>query len=313
LFTYFSWAARLAVSAVVLAVLIALVPARQLAAAVSGAPPALWGAALFVFLAGHVAAAFKWQLLLRHRRQIPAGHWLRAHFAGLAANLCLPGVAGGDVVRAELIRRSHGQGEQVAVAAIVDRALDCVALLALASIGVLLSPGAQTPRGTVVIIAAAGLTGAAAASLLVVALRKSRWRHSGVVQRLANAAAVLAARPALPLACFVLSVGVQTMFVLINMRLGSAVGVEVPLAAWLVAWPLAKLVALVPVSLAGLGIREAALVVFLRPYGAAPALVTAAGLLWQSVLFAGGVAGWLAGAALPTRAGTPQTRKPVEL
>jgi glycosyltransferase 2 family protein len=310
---YSSWAARLAVSAVVLAVLFALLPVRQLAAAVSSAPPALWGIALLVFLAGHVAAAFKWQLLLRHHRQIPAAHWLRAHFAGLAANLCLPGVAGGDVVRAEFIRRSHGHGEQVAVAAIVDRALDCAALLALASVGVLLSPGAQTPRGTVVVIAAAALTGATAAVLLTVALSKSRWRHLGVVQRLANAAAVLAARPALPLACFVLSLGVQTMFVLLNMRLGAAVGVDVPLAAWFVAWPLAKLVALVPVSLAGLGVREAALVVFLRPYAAAPALVTAAGLLWQSVLFAGGLIGWLAGAAIPTRASAPQAGKPVEL
>ena len=116
-----TWAARLAVSLLVLAVLFALVPIRQLAGAVRGVPPTLWLAALGLFLAGHVIAAFKWQLLLGHEGRIPTRFWLRAHFAGLAANLCLPGIAGGDVVRAEFIRRSFGRGEQVAIAAIVDR------------------------------------------------------------------------------------------------------------------------------------------------------------------------------------------------
>jgi uncharacterized membrane protein YbhN (UPF0104 family) len=145
-----------------------------------------------------------------------------------------------------------------------------------------------------------------------VVLLKSRWRHSGLVRRLASAGAVLAQRPMLPLACFALSLSVQTMFVLINVRFGAAVGADIPLAGWLVAWPLAKLVALLPVSLAGLGVREAALVAFLRPYGAPAALVTAAGLLWQSVLFAGGLVGWLAGTAVTGRATVPQPGKPME-
>jgi hypothetical protein len=108
-----------------------------------------------------------------------------------------------------------------------------------------------------------------------------------------------------------LSLGVQTMFVLINRQFGVAMGVDVARGAWFAAWPLAKLVALAPVSLAGLGIREAALVAFLRPYGAPTTPVFAAGLLWQSVLFAGGLVGWLAGTAVRTP--QRQAQKPVEL
>jgi uncharacterized membrane protein YbhN (UPF0104 family) len=308
-----SWSVRLTVSALVLAVLLAMVPARQLAAAVSGAPPALWATAVLLFLAGHVVAAFKWQLLLRRERPIPARHWLRAHFAGLAANLCLPGIAGGDVVRAEFIRRSSGHGEQVAVAAVVDRALDGLALLLLAATGVMLSDGAGVSGRTVLAIGAAGLAAVALAAVLGLVLLKSRWRRAAIVHRLAAAVTVLAGRPLLPLACFGLSLAVQTMFVLINMRFGAAMGVDVPAAAWFVAWPLAKLVALIPVSLAGLGVREAALVAFLQPYGAPAALVTAAGLLWQSVLFAGGLIGWLAGSTVVTRTTVAQPGKPMEL
>jgi uncharacterized membrane protein YbhN (UPF0104 family) len=305
--------ARLLVSAIALAVLLALVPLRQLTAAVGGLPPAWWGAAVLLFLAGHVIAAFKWQLLLRHDGRIPGRAWLRAHFAGLAANLCLPGVAGGDVVRAECLRRSFGHGEQVAVAAVVDRALDCGALLLLAAAGMLMTGGSDMSRRMILMVAAAGLAAALVGGVLGLVLFRVRAGRSGLVGRLAVAVRQLAARPALPLVCLMLSLGVQTMFVFINMRFGLAVGVEVPLAGWLVAWPLAKLVALVPVSLAGLGVREAALVAFLQPYGAPAAPVTAAGLLWQSVLFAGGLVGWLAGAAVATHAPVGESGKPVEL
>lgn len=41
-----------------------------------------------------------------------------------------------------------------------------------------------------------------------------------------------------------------------------AIGLEVSTSAWLLAWPLAKIVALVPASLGGIGVREVALAVF---------------------------------------------------
>ena len=38
-------------------------------------------------------------------------------------------------------------------------------------------------------------------------------------------------------------------------------------AVWLLAWPLAKLIALAPVSLGGIGVREVALATLLLPCG----------------------------------------------
>jgi uncharacterized membrane protein YbhN (UPF0104 family) len=77
------------------------------------------------------------------------------------------------------------------------------------------------------------------------------------------------------------------------MLLGRAAGVEASYEVWLTAWPLAKLIALVPISLAGLGVREAALVALMRPFGAPAAAVMAAGLLWQALLVGGGLVGGL--------------------
>ena len=75
--------------------------------------------------------------------------------------------------------------------------------------------------------------------------------------------------------------------------LARASGLDLPAAVWFFAWPLAKLIAIVPVSLAGLGVREASLAGLLAPLGADPATVVAVGLLWQSVLLATGLAGGL--------------------
>ena len=99
--------------------------------------------------------------------------------------------------------------------------------------------------------------------------------------------------------CFGLSVFVQSVFVGLNILLASAAGVEASAAAWFFAWPLAKLVAMAPISLGGLGVREASLAALLVRFGAAPSKVVGVGLLWQTILFAGGLLGGIGLLLLP--------------
>ncbi len=105
----------------------------------------------------------------------------------------------------------------------------------------------------------------------------------------------------------VLSVGIQTGFIFLNFLFARAVGLEIPFAAWAFAWSLSKIISVLPVSLGGLGLREASLAALLAPFGAAPALVVTAGLAWQVVLFLTGGLGalvlFLSGA--PLRPATP--------
>ena len=55
----------------------------------------------------------------------------------------------------------------------------------------------------------------------------------------------------------------------------------------------AKIIAIAPVSLGGLGVREASMAGLLKPFGADPGQVIAIGLIWQSVLYASGAIGFL--------------------
>jgi glycosyltransferase 2 family protein len=288
-----TWIVRLLLSAVVLTAVVAVLPREDLWAAMRAVPPGRWLLVLLGFLLGHVVTAFKWRVLMGGGQRIPPRLWLRAHFSGLIANLWLPTVAGGDVVRAALVMRHVESPQRVAVASVVDRVIDTGALLILAVTGLLWSHTAWTLARPVLIgVAAVAAVGTAVAIPLLFWLRK-RHATAGLPGRLAQAVVAMSREPLRPAAALVMSVLMQGNFILLSSWLGDAAGVRAPFAAWLVAWPLAKLTALLPVSLGGLGVREAALVVFMRPFGAAPAAVLAAGILWQGVLVTSGLVGWV--------------------
>jgi uncharacterized membrane protein YbhN (UPF0104 family) len=102
----------------------------------------------------------------------------------------------------------------------------------------------------------------------------------------------------------VISLSVQAAFVLTNAWLARQVGVQTGLAAWFVAWPLSKLVAVLPISLGGIGVREAALVSLLAPYGAPRGAVLASGIVWQAILAVTGLVGLIVTQMLPRLSST---------
>jgi uncharacterized membrane protein YbhN (UPF0104 family) len=112
-----------------------------------------------------------------------------------------------------------------------------------------------------------------------------------LVASMSEAMTALRRRPSALAGCLCLSMSVQSCFIGVNILLAENSGLFLPAAAWFYAWPLAKLLALAPISLGGLGVREASLAALLAPLGAPPAPVVAVGLLWQSILFASGLLG----------------------
>jgi uncharacterized membrane protein YbhN (UPF0104 family) len=87
---------------------------------------------------------------------------------------------------------------------------------------------------------------------------------------------------------------IQATFIAINIAFAAAVQVAAPVAAWFFAWSTAKIIAVAPISLGGLGVREAVMASLLAPFGADAAQVIAIGLIWQTVLYASGLVGVLA-------------------
>jgi uncharacterized membrane protein YbhN (UPF0104 family) len=86
----------------------------------------------------------------------------------------------------------------------------------------------------------------------------------------------------------------QGGFVLLNAAFGRALGIDVPWSVWFLVWPLAKIAGMLPISLGGLGVRDATLAALLALFGVPAALGLVAGLAWQSVVLVGGLLGGVA-------------------
>lgn len=291
------WVVRASGSALFLAVLFWWLPRDAIISGFSRISAGLFLSVLAIFLLGHVLAAAKWWMLLG--RTVPFRMALRAHFAGLAANLCLPGAVGGDAVRAGIAHVAMGDGPRLAAASVADRMIDMVALAFLALAGVLALRG-ESVGMTLAVEAGTLLLGMLLLAVYgLPSIVKAVWGvfpklpARGLAEKVAQSFSSLGKRPGLLAAALVLSILIQAVFVSLSIKLALAIGIDIANAAWFFAWPLAKIVAVLPISLGGLGVREGTLAALLVPHGAVAAQVVAAGLIWQAVLYAGGAIGGL--------------------
>jgi len=291
------WAAvslRAAGTAAILAFLLSRLDLDELATAMLRIGLWVWLATSAVQVLLHLLAALKWRRLLNSCGLSVSGReGVRAHFAGLFANIVLPSIVGGDAVRLGMVARNGGRLAAAATAGIADRATDVVALIVLSTLG-----GLFSSLESVAILILSYATGAVllGIGLGVVILRgldaaRLPARLAKAVQGLQLAIKDLSQRKVAVAQAFAVALGMQSVLVLQNVLLGAAVGIDVPVSAWFVAWPLAKLVALTPVSLGGLGVREGAMVVLLLPFGVDPNLAMAEALVWYSLIFTLGLIG----------------------
>jgi uncharacterized membrane protein YbhN (UPF0104 family) len=96
----------------------------------------------------------------------------------------------------------------------------------------------------------------------------------------------------------------QTLQVILNVWLGSMVGLTAPFQVWLFVWPLAKIAATLPLTQGGIGIREAALAALFAPFGVPAVLAVAVSLVFQVVVISGGLAGGIVSVVLGRTAPT---------
>lgn len=295
-------AVRLLLSAGLIALLLAIVPWEQVTAAASQMTLLIYAVALTGYLAAHALGAAKWRMLLgasRGGERLTVSDTAGCYSAGLFSNLFLPTVVGGDVVRAALAARALGRPESVVLGGIADRLIDLGSLALLIGVGALFA-GAEIADWAGPLVALVAIVGLGAGVLLLpLALRRplSRWprRFRRHVARGLVALRHLNRRPQLALLALGLSLSMQSAFILITAWLGHTVGAHAPLWAWFVVWPLAKAAGMLPVSLGGFGVRDAALTSLLVPFDVPAAYGLVVALAWNSVLIGGAlVAGALA-------------------
>ncbi len=283
-------AIRILGSALLLVLLVMILPRRNLADALRNMSPLVLVAAIPIYLAMQFLGCLKWHLIVNLAgARLPLLQSVRCYFGGLFSNLLFPGVIGGDVVTVTLGLSRSSTKESVVSGTLASRVLDMGALLLLTCFAVFAFPhhlDAVSERLIELVLGiflAAGMLGAAASLLL-------RRTNHGKVAAYWQAFAAGFQRPVVTFLIFGISVLSQAGLIVLMQWVAGQCGLRLPLRAWLFAWPLAKLSAFVPITLAGIGTREFALAALLVPFGAAPAAGAAAGLAWSVVFVIGSLA-----------------------
>lgn len=290
---------RVGGSALMLALLLLILPFDEIIETLGRMPLPIWLIGLAVYLCLHFIGVVKWRLMSNSAGAgMPLSVAARCYYAGLFGNTFLPSIVGGDVVRAGLAFKHVRSKSGLLFGSFIDRLLDFVALIAVAGIGALLLPTALDPQSRRIFLAACAFVGLLAvggfAALAVLPARRVPFKVRRKLVHLRKAMRAIAERPTAVTLVLTLGITLQFTLVVLNAWLSSAVGIHISLAMWLFVWPLAKLSGVLPVTQNGIGVREAAQVVLFAPFGVAAVSAVAAGLVFESIILAGGlVAGLL--------------------
>jgi len=288
------WAATIAV----LAVLLHFLPFAQLRSALAQVPLTRFLAILIGYGIAHSVGILKWRMVVNAAgAELDLATSAQCYAGGLFGTLFLPSIVGGDVVRLAVGLRRSPRPAAVFAGNLADRFLDVCAQGGLVLLGLVLLPGSvpaqlqSAARHVLLALAALAMVLTVLALLLYKPILRGRSiRFRRRIARLRHALRAVARRPLVLFFCWLLGTAVQGLLLVLAALLAISCGLILPLRIWLFAWPLAKLAAILPLTQGGIGVREAALVALLAPFGAPGPLVLASGLAWEGIIIAGNVA-----------------------
>lgn len=259
--------------------------------------PAVIGLILGQFFLG----IWRWRILIgQFDAGLPPGLAARLFFEGQFFNQALPSTVGGDGVRMYRAYR-NGLGLEPAISSVVlDRVVGLTALVLLvAAAQPLFYERVADPAARLAFTAIFAVSGAGIATLLCLGILPQSLRHWRVVRglvSLSRAARVVFMRPAVFAPVLLLSAAGHLCIVAVFFVMSENLGLAVTFVDCLVMVPSVLLLATVPVSVAGWGVREGAMVTAFGLIGVSPGGAAAVSVLFGLALIVASLPGgalWL--------------------
>jgi len=252
---------------------------------------ALWLGALAALIASQVISTRRWQLLME-----PLDFnfdWFRVfkiYFTGMFFSLFLPTVVGGDAVKTYYIAESMKRAPAAFYTTLADR------VIGMAGQQVFTLAGLIFVWGYLPLWLGAGLAGFVFVFYFVLVFLP--WFINPIlhlVKKLRDIPReklfVYWNRPQVAARALGLSLAIHAGVVISHLLMGAALGLSVPMAAWMVIYPVSAIAATIPLSLNGIGLREAAYVYMLGFFGVAREEAFALAVMWFSIVLLNGALG----------------------
>jgi len=264
---------------------------EQVRTALRGVDVRLLIVAIVLHFLSFVAGGVRWWLLFRQLQgDIPFRRVWPSYYLGAFFNNVLPSLFGGDLARTARLYTSGFGGSALVSSAIIDRLLGLAAVVSMGLVALLFAPPGFE-RHLALSIFVPGMLALLTIITIAVVPRLAKPLDAGYGTRLPQLHAVLASFPrcfaesGLILKAFGLSVLNQLLVVLVVLMLAPGLGIHLPIFQFMVVLMLVFLASSLPISLGGLGAREASMMSLLLPLGVDPAAVVALSAAYLLVLW----------------------------
>jgi glycosyltransferase 2 family protein len=223
-------------------------------------------------------------------------------FVALYYGTVLPGQVAGDVIKAHRLSKRQAEPGQAVATTLVDRV---VATFALFFLGACAAPWVEQAPGKItllfVLAAIVLFLGTALLARSSAYAFLTRWieprrsaRLLALLGRFIDALHRVLQHPLRLLVCFLLALVFHGLCTAIQIGLAHAIGFELPVAVWFLVYAGVALLLLLPISFAGVGLREGGYVGLLGVFGIAPPQALALSLMLFAYTLFGALLGWVA-------------------
>ncbi len=271
-------AAKFLISGVILYVLFKSINTEELYRTAASVNPLSVVFVALLFASVQAISAYRWSAILAKDVKLPYFKLLSIYYIGMFFNNFMPTMVGGDIIKGYYLYKETGRGDISLASIFMDRYSGFTALIVMTTIALVLGWGLIEGTGLrgFLILLIAGYTGI---SLILWVEYLHRWamralariHFYGINRKIETVYTMLMSyrsHRGILLKIFICSAIVQPGIIIAYYVLSKGLGMTVPLVYFFLFIPLATVVSMLPVSLAGLGIREGAFVFLFAKAGA---------------------------------------------
>ena len=277
---------KILVSGVFLYAVVSKTGIEKIASSLRDISPFSFLLAVLIYLFSLLISALRWQLLLHERFSFK--RLLSFYMIGSFFNHILPGIIGGDAVKAYYLYRDTGKGGSAVASVFMDRYIGFTALM---FVGIIAFPfGLEYFRGSyiewilplIVLLFVAG-------SFVVFGLKlgkgiKFLTGFYGYFELYKGKGRTI-------MKTFAISLVIQVVIIFAIFVLSRGLKMDTPLLPFFMFIPIITTISSIPVSIAGIGVREASFVLLFGSLGVSPTHATAMSFAWFLSILTGSLPG----------------------
>lgn len=274
-------AIKIAISATLLTILLRGADLRRIGEGLREADPIWIATALGMYLVVIAVSAWRWQrLLVAQGVRLPLWRLFESFLVATFFNNFLPSNVGGDVVRIADTAKPAGSKTTATTVVLLDRGVGLLGLFLVAAVGATISRWSAPEAGPIGATTLwAGLVAGTAVSVPLLMAPRILHVLAGPIRRihpewvderldrLTTALVRFRESPSTMVATFGGAVIVQALLVLFYYTLARSLAIPIDVAHLALLVPISFLVQMVPISINGLGVREATFGLYFRQLG----------------------------------------------